>query len=168
MLALTWNDIDFDERTLSVRKTVSVVSEYEYDKIVGKKISETSPKTQKSIRTIPLSSIAIKHLESIKEKNVRFLDTNDHIVLSKTGNMPDKKNIRRTMNAMQEAATTSIQNSGLHTCRHTFASILLNNDVDIKVISDIMGHKSVTTTYNIYAHLMPEKRHGAVNVFDNL
>ena len=47
---------------------------------------------------------------------------------------------------------------GIHALRHTLATRLLENNVNIKYVSDILGHKNITTTYNIYSHVLDHSK----------
>lgn len=47
---------------------------------------------------------------------------------------------------------------GLHTLRHTFASLMIRKGIDIKIISEMLGHSSVSFTYNTYVHLIEEEK----------
>lgn len=61
-----------------------------------------------------------------------------------------------------------ISHKGIHQCRHHFASQLLRHGVDIKVISDILGHENVNFTYNRYISTVNEQKINAVQVLDNI
>lgn len=58
--------------------------------------------------------------------------------------------------------------SGIHTLRHTCASLLIRKEVDIKVGSEILGHTNVNFTYNTYVHILDEQKVKAMSVFDDL
>ncbi len=51
---------------------------------------------------------------------------------------------------------------GLHTLRHTFASLMIRKGVDIKIVSEMIGHSSVTFTYNTYVHLQEDDKADAI------
>jgi len=57
---------------------------------------------------------------------------------------------------------------GIHTLRHTFASMLIRKEVDIKAVSEILGHTSVSFTYNTYVHLIEEQKSAAVAKLDDM
>lgn len=169
LLALKWRDLDMEKRTLYIHAGINNVAQYdETSKIVGRHDIETTPKTSTSVRRVPLSKKAMYHLRRLAIINKMHVSPNEYIVKTSTNQMPNRSNITRTLKAMQRVSGTSIQDGGLHTCRHTFASILLDKGVDIKIISNLLGHASVSTTYDIYAHIIPERRHTAVSVFDKI
>ena len=51
-----------------------------------------------------------------------------------------------------------IEPCGTHTLRHTFASILFERGIDVKVVSELLGHSDVSTTYNTYIHLIKKTK----------
>ena len=55
---------------------------------------------------------------------------------------------------------------GVHTLRHTCASLLIRKGVDIKIISEMLGHKDVAFTYNTYVHLIEEEKAKTINQLD--
>ena len=61
-----------------------------------------------------------------------------------------------------------IKHGSLHTLRHTFATRLFKNGVDIKVISELLGHSDISITYDIYTHVIQSQKKKAVDVLDNL
>ena len=67
------------------------------------------------------------------------------------------------------AKTAGIEHPlGIHTLRHTFASLLIKKGVDIKIVSDILGHKDVAFTYNTYVHILEEQKVQAMSLLDNI
>lgn len=57
-----------------------------------------------------------------------------------------------------EYSGTFENHQGLHTLRHTFASLMIRKGVDIKIVSEMLGHSSVTFTYNTYVHLQEDDK----------
>lgn len=56
----------------------------------------------------------------------------------------------------------------VHALRHTFATTLIRNVTDIKVVSEILGHEDVSTTLKVYHHVVDEQKESAVTQLDNL
>ena len=67
---------------------------------------------------------------------------------------------------MQDKCGTTIGHVGLHALRHTFASYLIRNNVDIAVVSSLLGHKKVSTTYYIYVHIIDAQKAKAIQTLD--
>ena len=61
-----------------------------------------------------------------------------------------------------------VKHCGLHALRHSFGSYLLASGIDIKVVSILMGHKDVSTTYNYYIHISNQQLIEATTIFDHL
>ena len=57
---------------------------------------------------------------------------------------------------------------GVHTLRHTFASIMFMNGVDVKTVSAILGHSGTNITYNTYIHLIQEQKIDAMKILNNI
>lgn len=67
---------------------------------------------------------------------------------------------------MLKAAKCEVQEASPHDLRHSFGSELIKNGIDIKIVSELMGHKDVQTTYNIYIHILKEQKVDAVSIFN--
>ena len=161
--ALKWKDIDFERKILSVNKAVVVAYDYSTK---PKKRTLTVQDTTKSgkPRIIPLNKKAIEILET--QRSVYGGD-NDCFIVNGTNQIPDKTVIANSYGKIARAA--KIPNpSGIHTLRHTFASSAIRKGVDIKVVSEILGHASVTFTYNTYVHIIDEQKAQAVELLDDL
>lgn len=68
---------------------------------------------------------------------------------------------------MLKNANCSVQKCGLHALRHSFGSRLLEEGTDIKVVSILMGHQKVSTTYDHYIHIIRKRLAESVKIFDN-
>ena len=165
-LALTWKDIDFEKKTININKNMMrVINRNDDERKNGFKVSST--KTNSSNRIVPLSDGAISALRIIKSNNV-LKGEDDRVFMSKNGKVVEHANFVRCLNKIQEKANTSIQKSGIHMLRHTFATILLKNGVDIKIVSELLGHKKVSTTYDIYVHVIPKQKQDSILVLDKI
>ncbi|HCH92144.1 MAG TPA: hypothetical protein DE061_00395 [Clostridiales bacterium] len=145
LLALTWDDIDFERRILTVSKTC-------YDgKIEGKRtrIIDT-PKTPFSQRQIPLS----KNIVSIL-KSMRRTSKCEYIIAD--GTKPVfMRSYQRSFELLLKK--NSIEHKGFHSLRHTFATRALECGMDVKSLSEILGHKNAIITLNRYSHSMWEHK----------
>lgn len=56
----------------------------------------------------------------------------------------------------------------VHDLRHSHASMLINNGVDVYIVSKRLGHKNILTTINVYAHLYEERESEVLEVLDSL
>lgn len=140
ILGLTWDYVNFVENKIKV-----VYSLYKG------KLDE--PKTGYSKREIQMPPFVMKELKEWR----RFCPENElNLVFpSETGTFMDADNmIKRRFNLVLENA--GVQKIRFHDLRHTYASLLLAKDMNIKYIQRLMGHSSFEITMNTYAHLMPE------------
>ncbi len=115
------------------------------------------------MRIIPLSAMALEALNYFKIIN------RDHIyIVSSDVNRPlSPRNLDRTFRSiLTNAGITNIH--GVHSLRHTFASMLFRKGVDVKTVSELLGHSDTGVTYNIYIHLIQEQKVKAIESLDDL
>ena len=153
-LALQWSDIDFENSVITVRHNLC------YD---GQKTWLDEPKTQKSRRVIAMSAELAELLKNhytrqqIIKNSVKY-DFNplDMVFTSQTGDFKDRSGLLREFKRFIK--DTDFSFATLHMLRHANATLLLNNGVDIKIVSEILGHASVSTTADIYADVLLESK----------
>lgn len=166
-LGLKWEDVDFENKCIKVKRNLSRIKNR--DKDTGGenyKYVETTVKKKASERTIPLSDRAYEVLEYLKTNNKITNDT-DYVCVSKNGKIAGQRNITRTLNSMLVRGKCSVKKCGLHSLRHSFGSFLVSKGVDIATVSTLMGHEDITTTYNVYTHVLKQQQIDAIKVFDN-
>ena len=138
LLALLWTDLDVENMTISVTKQVN--------RINGQ-LKVSQPKTSNSIRTIPIPKQAVDLLILEHEKH----PDNPYMFPSpKTGTMYDPDSFRHTHEKILTAA--GIEHIRFHDLRHTFATLSLQNGVDVKTLSNTLGHYSAGFTLDTYTH----------------
>ena len=161
LMALTWEDIDFKNKTLNVNKSRAK------GKIDGKTILYIKdPKSESGTRIIPLSDRAIYALQKIKEYSTELkLNSDNNLIVANTSS---ESNITRTVKSMLFRAGCETEKCGLHALRHTFGSLLLEKGVDLKTISYLLGHSDITVTANIYLHITREKAINSIEVLNKV
>ena len=140
LLALTWGDIDFDNQTISINKSLQVLNGVTYI---------TSPKTRKSIRTITIFPNLVRILQDYK--NACYEPLND----SRLFPIAKSKVLRELR---KKAKAQELPQIRLHDLRHSHASLLIELGFSPLAIADRLGHESVQTTLNVYSHLYPNKQ----------
>ncbi len=142
LLALTWDDIDFKKRFLFVRHTLTRIKQ---DNKVITILDE--PKTRKSKRVIPLPIPLIQYLKEIKKNS-----TSKFIISTRNNSFVSIRNYQRTYEKILKKCKVKYKN--FHALRHTFATRALESGMDVKTLSEILGHTNATVTLNRYAHSM--------------
>lgn len=152
-LALTRSDIDFKRKCVKVTKTY----------IERLRKVQNAPKTDSSRRTVPIPD---KIIPLLQEYMLMQPNKNSDAPLfqTETGKRPTPSYLRKRFKSAGKAIGCDWVN--LHTMRHTFASKLFKKKIDIKVISKILGHKDVSTTYNIYIHFIDNVIEDSVQVLN--
>ena len=146
LLALTWNDVNFAEREISVSKSC-------YHGKCGRVVYGT--KTVNSVRTIPLSKPIIKILREMKS------GSESEYVISAHGNPVETRTYQKNFEVLLKKM--QIGHHGFHALRHTFATRALECGMDVKTLSEIMGHKDSSVTLNRYVHCLSEHKKAMMN-----
>lgn len=140
--ALSWKDIDFDDKLLFVKHTVARVKSN--DKNSKSKLILDEPKTVSSKRIIPISSPLFSILYKYR-RNFQSL-----YVVSNTESFVSPRTYEARFHRIMNAC--HIKQITYHGLRHTFATRCIEAGVDIKSLSEILGHSSVSITLNTYVH----------------
>lgn len=155
LTALLWEDLDIEHKVLTVNKQALAVK--------GGGIKVTPPKTETSIRQIAISQEALEHLLAEHKKH----PGNPYMFPSpRTGGMyhPDSiVNLHKKI--LKRAGLEPIR---LHDLRHTFATLALQNGVDIKTVSWMLGHYDAGFTLRTYTHATVAMQEQAAETMGNL
>ena len=151
LIALQWSDIDFTKGILTVSKSC-------HDGKDGLIIDE--PKTINSRRMIPLPKQLLPILKGIKKKS------NSPFVVSANGKSVSIRSYQRSFELLLKKL--KIPHKGFHSLRHTFATRALECGMDVKTLSEILGHKNPTVTLNRYAHSLMEHKADMMNKLGRL
>ncbi len=147
LLALEWKDLNEDCSILTVSKTVYRGKNENGDW----RLCVDTPKTRSSFRRIPLP----EHLCAILAKKRNF-SPSPYIVQNKKGERMSIRSYQYIFERLTEKA--GVRKLNFHAIRHTFATRALENGMDIKTLSEIMGHKDASITLNRYAHSMMDTK----------
>ena len=144
VLGLKWNDYDPDSRSIKVRSDVEYIQECDEDlEKTGRQIAirQNTPKSKSSIREIHLNKTAIGIINILYDRQKEEKIESDYILCTKNGNFVTPGSFRKTFGNIIDH--TSVQKAGIHALRHTFATQMYFNGVEVKKISAILGHSSV-------------------------
>lgn len=140
LLALTWDDIDFDKKILSINKNVCTL------KINGNSVMHVdTPKTKASNRIIPIPKQLMAYLKKIKKTSKSI-----YIITTKNNKMVGIRSYQKTYFRIINKLKIKYRN--FHSLRHTFATKALELGMDVKSLSEILEHKNATITLNRYSH----------------
>ena len=142
LLALTWNDIDFAKGLMSITKTTYRIKENGVPRIV---VDE--PKTKNSIRVIPLSKNLLDLLKRIKKTS-----NSEYVISTRNNGIVGTRSYQRTFERILTKLDIPYKN--FHSLRHTFATRAVEMGMDIKTLSEIIGHKNPMITLQRYTHSM--------------
>lgn len=153
LVALKWEDIDFQNRTLKIRRSM----EYRYS--VGEwRIGE--PKSKSGYRTIPLTDEAIGILKRQNEKNKKIkvipMEWSAFVFLCKKGT-PVKNSTYDTA-LFKICDKAQIPRFSMHVLRHTFATRCIEGGMKPKTLQIILGHSNIGITMNLYVHTTEEEK----------
>lgn len=152
VIALKWQNVDIKNKLIYIDKTVSNISQNHKTLTI-----ESSPKTQSSIRVIPIS----KQLQIILKK-LKQISENDYVITSHNNKRISPRAYQKSFENLLKKL--HIKHYGFHSLRHTFATRLLENGVDIKTISELLGHSSPTITLNRYVHTNLQNKRKAMEI----
>lgn len=162
LMALKWEDVDLENNIINVNRAISQISKVGKDGSRTWSILEHPPKTKSSIRTIPIPSTVKEVLKTHKKqqnkeklKHGELYQDNRLIFCTELGNYIDTRNLTRSY--ARALAKADIEHKKFHSMRHTYATRLFESNVPIKTVQALMGHSDITTTMNIYTHVIPEK-----------
>lgn len=155
LLGLEWRDVDFANCLISIRRT----SCYTPDR--GTYTDTT--KTEQSKRTLKLPQEVMDILCELRDFQLRQADifgdkwVESGRLFTKENGEPQHPNT--SYHWLEKfCARNGLPFYGLHSFRHLFASLLVSNGVDIVTVSGVLGHSAVSTTSNIYCHMLEDAR----------
>ena len=188
ILALRWNDIDFNKNLISVKNTIKRVTTHNSDERKTEIILDT-PKTENAYRVIPLINeikIELKNHLKIQNKEKQISGTaynnKNFVFCNEIGKPYDQKTFKNYYNkillecGLIESRPKTIRdkikkglkskpkpkgsspNVTFHTLRHTFATRAIEQGMDVLVLSKILGHSDPSTTLNKYGHVLPNHK----------
>lgn len=157
---LTWNNIDFDRKELSIKQNVVNVSGDSGYWLI------TTPKTKTSMRIIPMPNNLVSDMKLLKEESKKIYGFEEKwFVFGDIAPIhPDVLRRRKNENA-KKAGVKQIR---IHDFRHSCASLLINNGANITMVAKYLGHSKIDETLNTYSHMFKNKLDNIVETINRL
>jgi integrase len=163
ILALKWQDINFAQGMLQVRRI--------FTRAPGNRYIESEPKTEKSKRSIVLPCVTLellkKHrISQLEQKLQAGVEWQDHdLVFCTAVSTPlnPSKLLERFETLLKKADRPHIR---FHDLRHSAATILLSMGVHPKVVQELLGHNQISMTMDIYSHVLPTMQKDVMNMLN--
>ena len=159
LIGLKWSDIDFENRTMKIERTM----EYRY------KVGEWRvgpPKSKSGYRTIPLTDEAIRILENQRSKNKSLklvpMEWKDIVFLCRKGT--PVKNSTYDTGLFKYCDRVGIPRFSMHVLRHTFATRCIEGGMKPKTLQKILGHSNIGITMNLYVHITEDEKHREIDL----
>lgn len=158
LCGLKWKYVNLEEGYIDVVGQVifnRTSKELEYTKIL---------KTDSSFRRITIPGVLVDYLEEIK--GALHPKNNDFVVLNRYGQICNPRNL--SMNFVKTVEKYKVPKITFHGLRHTHATMLISAGENIKVVSERLGHKDITTTLNIYTHVQEEMKQNTATLLQGI
>ncbi|SCZ82083.1 tyrosine-type recombinase/integrase [Acidaminobacter hydrogenoformans] len=165
--ALKWADLDLDEGILQVKQSTRRVMEYDSDgKKLGTQIITKEPKTKSGRRSVPLPPWCIDDMEEWRMVQAEMLlkmgvTDPEFVFTTVIGTQLDTDNARRELDIVLERL--DLKGISFHSVRHTYATRLLEMNVNAKTAQELLGHSNIAMTLDTYSHVMPDLKKDAVS-----
>jgi integrase len=152
ILGLRWQDVDLDGATLAINQAIY--------RMAGKGLVAAEPKTHRSRRTLFLPDNVLRGLKPHRRRQLverMAMGSQWHerglVFTSRIGTPLEPRNLFRSFKALLRKA--SLPDVRFHDLRHSAASLLLAQGVPMHAVMELLGHSSISTTADIYSHVMP-------------
>ena len=152
LLGLKWEDIDLERGTIQVRRQIA--------RIDGE-VVEAPLKTKNSYRSVSIGQAAVEILRDQQRKT-----SSEYVFPSSTGGPISPDSVLHMLHRVLKRA--GLPQIRFHDMRHTFATVALQNGVDIKTVSGMLGHYSAGFTLDTYAHVTTQAQRQAANTMSSI
>ena len=173
LIALTWEDINMEKGIVSVTKSTSIVNGKPYTK---------APKNKSSNRAVSLPASVLQLAKQYRKEQIKYRlsigsqwDGDNYIFIQWNGRQmyPSTpystfKDIINRYNSRTEDSSQFLPDIPLHGLRHTSATLLISQNIDIRTVSGRLGHAQTSTTMNIYSHALQKMDEKAADTLEGL
>ena len=176
LLGLRWEDLDIQSNLLHIRRTLNRLNKVKKPTIPGENRTEIviqPPKSQNSIRSVPLLPAVMQDL--LNWRNVQRSDQaiageqyqdSGMIVTNPFGGFIEPRTFKDQYNQILTLA--GLRHFTFHALRHTFASRAMEQGMEAKTLSVLLGHASVSFTMDTYAHVLTDYKRESMALMEDL
>lgn len=158
ILALSWEDINFEDKSISIKHSITFKK--------GGIWELTSPKTHSSIRKIAIGNTLLDMLKQHRDKmSLLHPDKNFVCIKPSTGKLITIYNLKNVNRRTREIFGIGFN---MHDLRHTHATMLLEGGVPLKLVSERLGHANIYITADIYMHVTKKLERDSINIFESM
>lgn len=170
-LGMRWSRIDFANKTVLL--DTKIVEYKEKGKTVIETVEEM--KNKSSRRTLIIPDHVFEMLVELQEKQALYRKMfkssysrkyDDYVCVNQLGELIKPSYVTSHFHDLIESL--GLRKIRFHDLRHTFASLMLSNDVELIKVSNVLGHSDISTTANIYAHLDKASKQTSADVMNNI
>lgn len=165
LMGLEWNDIDFKNKEIIINKASQYLPE--------KGVYTKEPKTSSSYRNVSIPDSVIEMLQeykkwydSQKELCGEFWNDSDRLFVQDNGKPMHPDTVSKWFGKFIRKIGLPVIN--FHGIRHTNATLLISQNVDVAVVAARLGHAQISTTFNFYVHPLASHNRSAGLVLQNL
>ena len=158
-LGLKWNDIDYKNKEINIKRSIKTVALFDDNGNKHYKTIEQSTKNIGSTRTIPLPESLIPILKQLKKieldkkhKAGNLYVSQNLIFATDIGGKIDDSNLSRSFKRFLKRI--GVEHKKFHTLRHTYASKQYSNNIPLKTVQMLLGHSQLATTADTYTHIV--------------
>ena len=162
---LKWDDIDFENRIIHIRRNVTHDSN-------NSRFITGELKTSSGQRDIPMTQTAydllmdIKRQQASRKQKVISFEFADHVFLNRNGKLLPNSNYDRYLEKICDKA--GIERISMHTLRHTFATRCIESGMKPKTLQKILGHANISMTMDLYVHVTEDEKEKEMQKFEQM
>ena len=158
LCALQWESVSTNDKAIRIAKTLQRLHDISVSQGARTRIVIGPPKSDTSVRTIPMTEYATGLCRRMKPQSSAAY------VLTGTEAFMEPRTLQYRLEKYTQAC--GLEGVHFHTLRHTFATLALENGMDVKTLSAMLGHVSAATTLDIYTHITDDMQRAAAENID--
>lgn len=161
LCGLQWNDVDFDASVITIQRTIQRMKCTDCELHSKTILTVSSPKTDTSYRILPMPTYLKDsfYLLYCRRKGDYVVEGNEYSFI-------DPRTYQYKFGSYLKQ--TNLPHKNFHVLRHTFATRCMEVGMDIKTISELLGHSNVSTTLNLYVHSSLENKRRQMELLQSI